>query len=373
MSDRFVLSSEPLPREFHARLRRGQWATSRRRSRRLKRRSMALLAAVAVPAFAAHAWPPLETGSSAAAASSRAASLPLTLARLGYAVPSSAVFQNTPAGQPLAPDAHSDADDRPVAAGPAARSLFVDGSGIDRTRALQCLTAAIYYEAASEPDDGQRAVAQVVLNRVAHPAYPKTVCGVVFQGSEKRTGCQFSFACDGSMARVPMRQYWDHAEAIARAALGGYVFTPIGLATHYHTSAVHPYWADTLTYIGTIGAHRFYRFGGPAGNLGTFRFAYAGGEPVAGPAPRAAGSPAAPDPVAIQRAYEQGFRIAQANALPSHLGALVQASAAPAPNYAPEIRARGGDAIYRADRLPDSSGVKAEYLTSGSWIAAPGG
>jgi spore germination cell wall hydrolase CwlJ-like protein len=79
-----------------------------------------------------------------------------------------------------------------------------------------CLTAAIYYEAASEPDDGQRAVAQVVLNRVAHPAYPKTVCGVVYQGSERGTGCQFTFTCDGALARKPSRYFWDRAAWRAR-------------------------------------------------------------------------------------------------------------------------------------------------------------
>jgi hypothetical protein len=112
--------------------------------------------------------------------------------------------------------------------GPSARPLMARGSSEDRWRALQCLTAAIYYEAASEPDGGQRAVAQVVLNRVAHPAYPKTVCGVVYQGSE-RPSCQFSFACDGSMARVPMRVFWDRARRVAADALAGYVYAPVAL------------------------------------------------------------------------------------------------------------------------------------------------
>jgi len=117
--------------------------------------------------------------------------------------------------------------------GPAARALTGLTSTIDRSRALTCLTAAIYYEAASEPDDGQRAVAQVVLNRVAHPSYPNTVCGVVYQGSERDTGCQFTFTCDGALARKPSRYFWDRAEKVAREALAGYVITllpciPIG-------------------------------------------------------------------------------------------------------------------------------------------------
>ncbi|WP_416365907.1 cell wall hydrolase [Sphingomonas aerolata] len=79
-------------------------------------------------------------------------------------------------------------------------------SATDRARALLCLTTAIYYEAASEPDAGQRAVAQVILNRVRHPAFPATVCGVVYQGPHSGgapTACQFSFACDGATARAP--------------------------------------------------------------------------------------------------------------------------------------------------------------------------
>src|SRR3546814_18161788 len=91
-------------------------------------------------------------------------------------------------------------------------------SPIDRARALTCLADAVYYEAASESDAGQRAVAQVVLNRVRHPAFPATVCGVVFQGSERASGCQFSFACDGAMARTPSGEAWRKALSIEGAA-----------------------------------------------------------------------------------------------------------------------------------------------------------
>src|SRR3569833_1926122 len=85
----------------------------------------------------------------------------------------------------------------------------------DKLRATECLTAAVYYEAAIEPVDGQRAVAQVVLNRVRHPAFPKSVCGVVFQGSERSTGCQFFFSCDGSLYRKPVPAFWDRARQVA--------------------------------------------------------------------------------------------------------------------------------------------------------------
>lgn len=160
-------------------------------------------------------------------------------------------------------------------------------SATDRARALECLTAAIYYEAASESDDGQRAVAQVVLNRVRHPAFPATVCGVIYQGSERASGCQFSYACDGSMARVPSRTGWARAARTAAAALAGYVFAPVGLATHYHTFAVTPSWNRTLVMTDAIGAHFFHRWKGYWGTALAFRQRYAGREPIPGPAPRA--------------------------------------------------------------------------------------
>ncbi|WP_380788051.1 cell wall hydrolase [Sphingomonas sp. R86521] len=155
-------------------------------------------------------------------------------------------------------------------------------SAADRARAVQCLTAAIYYEAASEPDPGQQAVAQVILNRVRHPAFPATVCGVVYQGSE-RTVCQFSFACDGAMARVPSRTAWLRAERVAGAALAGYVFAGVGLATHYHTYAVTPAWNRSLVMTDVVGAHFFHRWKGFWGTASAFSQRYLGGEPVPGP------------------------------------------------------------------------------------------
>ena len=126
-------------------------------------------------------------------------------------------------------------------------------------QALECLTQAVYYEARNQSDDGQRAVAQVVLNRVRHPAYPNNVCGVVFQGSERVTGCQFSFTCDGSMYRAIEPGAWDRAQGIARAALSGSVYRPVGLALNYHTTAIRPYWAPSLVRQAVVGAHIFYR------------------------------------------------------------------------------------------------------------------
>jgi cell wall hydrolase len=163
---------------------------------------------------------------------------------------------------------------------PAARPfLLKTAAEDDRARSLDCLTAAVYYEAAIEPTDGQRAVAQVVLNRLRHPAFPKTVCGVVFQGSERVTGCQFTFTCDGSMARAPSKDGWARARKVAEEALDGKVYKPVGWATHYHTNWVVPYWSATLTKIANVGSHIFYRWEGGWGRAGAFRSAYAGVEP----------------------------------------------------------------------------------------------
>ncbi|AQR74456.1 cell wall hydrolase [Sphingomonas sp. LM7] len=178
----------------------------------------------------------------------------------------------------------------------------VAGTAIDNARALQCLTTAIYYEAASEPDDGQRAVAQVVLNRVRHPAFPATVCGVVFQGSEKR-GCQFSFACDGAMARIPSRTAWARAARVAESALAGSVFAPVGMATHYHTYAVTPSWNRSLVMTGVYGAHFFHRWKGWWGMAAAFRQAYLGGEPL--PAPHASATTVAAAAPALPQAAAQ--------------------------------------------------------------------
>ena len=165
---------------------------------------------------------------------------------------------------------------------PAAPFRLGAASSLDRGRALECLAAAIYYEAASESDDGQRAVAQVVLNRVRHPAFPATVCGVVYQGSEAR-GCQFSFACDGATAREPSRAGWLRALRIASAALAGQVFAPVGLATHYHTYAVTPAWNRALVMTDVVGAHFFHRWKGYWGTAAAFHQVYAGGEPLPEP------------------------------------------------------------------------------------------
>jgi spore germination cell wall hydrolase CwlJ-like protein len=159
---------------------------------------------------------------------------------------------------------------------PAAAFRFT-GSEADRSSARACLAAAALYEAGDDRV-GEQAVAQVVLNRVRHRFYPKTICGVVFQGSGLGTGCQFTFTCDGSLARVPSQDAWRRALAVADAAIAGTVFKPVGTATHYHADWVVPYWRDTLTKIAVIGAHIFYRMKGAAGTAVAFSGAEAPGE-----------------------------------------------------------------------------------------------
>ena len=179
-------------------------------------------------------------------------------------------------------------------------TLFRGTTGLDAYRALNCLTSAIYYEAGNEPDDGQRAVAQVVLNRVRHPAWPNTVCGVVYEGSERTDmRCQFTFSCDGAMARIPNRQSWARARSVAQQALNGSVYAPVGSATHYHTLAVSPDWSSSLTPVAVVGAHIFYRWRGAQGEPKAFYAYYSGRELISGPTPGVWKPKSAPLPYAM--------------------------------------------------------------------------
>jgi spore germination cell wall hydrolase CwlJ-like protein len=140
---------------------------------------------------------------------------------------------------------------------PAARFTF-HGTPAAREQAIDCLATAALYEAGDDVG-GQRAVMQVVLNRVRRPGYPKTVCGVVYQGAVPGGVCQFSFACDGSLKRRPETAGWPDARARARHALSGAVFATVGTATHYHTDWVVPWWSDSLDKIAKVSTHIFYR------------------------------------------------------------------------------------------------------------------
>jgi spore germination cell wall hydrolase CwlJ-like protein len=123
---------------------------------------------------------------------------------------------------------------------------------------LTCMAQAIYFEARSESQVGQEAVAQVVMNRTRLPQYPSTVCGVVFQGGDRATGCQFTFVCDGSLRAPTDMEAWGRAIDIARKALAGYVCKPVIDATHYHAAWMTPYWAASLTRIRQLGGQIFY-------------------------------------------------------------------------------------------------------------------
>jgi N-acetylglucosaminyldiphosphoundecaprenol N-acetyl-beta-D-mannosaminyltransferase len=189
--------------------------------------------------------------------------------------------------RPLSPEeAAKENAERPFVNRPdtAAAKFVLKAGADDRERALTCLTQAVYYEAAGEGPDGERAVAQVVLNRMHHPGYPASVCGVIYQGSERATGCQFTFACDGSLLRSPAPALWARARKIAEDSLDGKVFGAIGHATHYHADYVLPYWADSLDKTVQIGRHIFYRLRSTLGDRNAFVQRYAGAEPEVHPA-----------------------------------------------------------------------------------------
>lgn len=197
-------------------------------------------------------------------------------------VASMALAAQPQAFEPLAPEQAAAINARtPISRLPnpaAAPFRLTDANPRDRANALTCLTMAVYYEAGTQPQEGQEAVAQVVLNRVRNPHFPKSICGVVFEGSELPTGCQFTFTCDGSLNRAPSPDLWRAAREVARRALDGYVQTQVGLATHYHTIWVVPYWQTSVIKVGHIGAHDFFRMEGGLGAPDAFTGQYAGAE-----------------------------------------------------------------------------------------------
>ena len=223
--------------------------------------------------------------------------------------------------------------------------VFRAGTTLDGLRSLDCLAQAVYYEARSESEDGQRAVAQVVLNRVRHPAWPNSVCGVVYQGPMRAGGgCQFTFTCDGSLARRPDGVNWGRARAIAAEALAGRIYAGVGTSTHYHTSAVFPAWAPRLVKTAVIGAHNFYRLPGLGGAPGAFVANYTGSEPL--PRPSMMLARAAPATVDF-------------GALAAATPAQVRAAAI-MPSDIPQ------DSRWTAGNLPEST-IRDEYRQSGQW------
>ena len=125
-----------------------------------------------------------------------------------------------------------------------------------------CLATAIYFEARGESEKGQKAVAEVILRRTKTPGRPTTVCGVVFEGSERRTGCQFSFTCDRASDVAPLNAAWLRAHRIASEMLGGALDRLTSIvrgATFYHARHVSPPWASRMVKVARIGSHIFYR------------------------------------------------------------------------------------------------------------------
>ncbi|MET0588689.1 MAG: cell wall hydrolase [Novosphingobium sp.] len=203
---------------------------------------------------------------------------PRTPARLGYVrvpLPEPLVF--APIGVEQARRLNSEIPFA-TSVGAAAKPFAFAGGTESRERATDCLASAMWYEAGDDPR-GQRAVGQVVLNRVRHPAFPASICGVVFQGSERKTGCQFTFTCDGAMQRIPSESALARARKEARAMLNGRVDTEVGLATHYHTDWVHPVWSGAMDKLAKVDTHLFFRWRGKWGGAGAMAKGYGGIEP----------------------------------------------------------------------------------------------
>jgi spore germination cell wall hydrolase CwlJ-like protein len=249
----------------------------------------------------------------------------------------------------------------------ASSTVFRAASSGDQVRSLQCLAEAIYYEARSESEDGQRAVAQVVLNRVRHPAWPGTVCGVVYQGPLRAGGgCQFTFTCDGALLRLPYGEDWARARRIAAEALAGSVFAPVGLATNYHTHQVLPDWAFRLPKATVIGNHIFYRLPGAWGGASAFNQAYRGREPspatvMAARLPINLGRGARP--VLAPPVNLAGLPLPAASAYPAYPAYPANPAYPASPNLASEAPPAPVN-----DRLPQST-VKAEFANSGRYLS----
>jgi len=232
------------------------------------------------------------------------------------------------------------------------------GGALDQSRDLECLTQAAYYEARGEGRDGMRAVAQVVLNRVRHSAFPKTVCGVVYQGANRRVGCQFSFTCDGSMRGNVNRAAWDRARDVASAALSGHVFPAVGNATFFHTTGVAPGWRNSMIRVGQVGDHLFYQFGGRSGSRDAFRYQ---------PSPSAPSEPrlvqAGLDPVTPVRQAGQAIAysvlLAQEDRADARAETVAPAERTPEPRPLPVPAPKSEPAGQPVPAVPESASVAA--------------
>jgi hypothetical protein len=148
----------------------------------------------------------------------------------------------------------------PVPKPPLTPAQRLELQGKDYDKAEKCLAQAIYFEARDEPVRGQQAVAQVVLNRVFSPYYPKDVCSVVFQNAHRHLACQFTFACDGKPESINEHGAWARANRIAQQTLAAKVWLPeVNKATHYHAAYVRPNWIRDMKVMVRYGLHTFYR------------------------------------------------------------------------------------------------------------------
>ncbi len=128
-----------------------------------------------------------------------------------------------------------------------------------RLAGASCLARAIYFEARSESEFGQLAVAKVIMNRVKDKSYPNSICDVVYQGAHRKNSCQFSFACDGNPDRPKAGNAWSQAKQVAKRALNGASDVQvISTATHYHADYVNPRWNGAMKRLIKIGKHIFY-------------------------------------------------------------------------------------------------------------------
>jgi spore germination cell wall hydrolase CwlJ-like protein len=138
-------------------------------------------------------------------------------------------------------------------------------SHLTSSRELDCLAKGVYFEARGEGTAGMEAVAQVIVNRARHPSFPKSICGVIYEGAGKGRGCQFSFACDGSMRKGVSGPLWARAQQIAARTLDGEVRSPVGTATFFHATRIAPNWKG-LVRVTTVGRHVFYKHPGARGS-----------------------------------------------------------------------------------------------------------
>jgi spore germination cell wall hydrolase CwlJ-like protein len=176
------------------------------------------------------------------------------------------LFMNASYSSPFSADFEVDAfrpDPRDIAYRPMEEALNFRYQGETQAefedRERRCLATAIYFEARGEPERGQIAVAQVILNRVRSPLFPQTICGVVYQG-QMRKGCQFSFACDGNSDTPRNKDQWASAQDLSKRFMSGELWLPeVGYSTFYHANYVSPRWARRMNKVDRIGAHIFYK------------------------------------------------------------------------------------------------------------------